>query len=775
MAPDTAAKDRAAGSAAGAGMSVRELRLRLDDALRGHSEVQRALRDNQDTIRVLEATITSLQDRCARLEAERDRALRQARSVTAAERDLEAFGATLARAEQRLELAFRDRGAAEVLLTTVRHRAESHRRELQALHQGASVAPGPEESSGGAEEPPGEPDAAPHRPPQQWEYELLLEAVDDRRATRCERLAEVRQRMGIVEPADVLAGSARVVEGSVRVVRRDGAGDGPDDSPAGAGAVAATEAGGTEAEAPPSPPSASPASSRAGRLWRTVSARVVAGSVLPFRRGPDGDGRTAGGGRRGPGRPGGLRAVRAGRLRELSVVVLLGLTITTAAPPTQAPPSSDTDTTDTGTATETGKVRDTEPAPALLWKDGLALGAGLGPATAGTQFVLDDDAVQAVDTTTGATRWSEPAPEAGGGSLTADATTLYVTDDLATVQARDSSTGARRWTRDLSDVLPDAGGGAALTAGMDEPVRSDTVPDTLYVTMWRWYSWTITTQGSHTGSGSRRGGVRVASDVRPALCVTSSVCRSDTRHGFPTFIGGYVTAALDTRTGTVRWHTGGRFLAEAGTLCLTTSDEGTQGVDCRTGVPRWGIDTDCESAVSDERHTLAACLADGQVHGIDPADGEELWRAGPFPGPLSDPAVSNGLVRFTAADGRLYAVDLSAGGLRWSEPAGRAKSVPVPDRDLVHVAGDDGRLYAFDSATGTRVWSAPAGGSITAGPQVQGDTVYVGAEDGRVYALDRADGTRRWSAAAGGGAVTGLHAASGHVTTLTDRHIVHLR
>ncbi|MFJ1974158.1 hypothetical protein ACIO93_36660 [Streptomyces sp. NPDC087903] len=170
-------KDRAAGpvSGAGAGLSVRELQSRLEEALRGRIEVQQTLLDNQSTIRVLEATITSLEDRCAQLEAERDRAVRQARSAEAAEQDLDAFGKMLARAEQRLKLAFQDRGSAEVLLADVRRRAESHQRDLQALRTGPPPGPGIEENRGGSE-PDGAPDTAPdaHRRPQRWEYELQL-------------------------------------------------------------------------------------------------------------------------------------------------------------------------------------------------------------------------------------------------------------------------------------------------------------------------------------------------------------------------------------------------------------------------------------------------------------------------------------------------------------------------------------------------------------------------------------------------------------------------
>ncbi len=740
-------------------LQLRELQLRLDEARRGHIEVQQVLLDNKDTIRVLEATIISLEDRCAQLEAERDRALRQARSVAAVERDLEAFGKVLARTEQRLELALQDRGSAEVLLVDVRRRAEGYRHELQALQQagpaGTGAEPRPEGAAGDGQEKTQArtaPDA--RRQPQQWEYELLLETVDDSRQTQRESLTGVRQRMDIAAPLEQAVRRADVLAGTVTVVHphdMDNV-DNPPDRGAQASAGGSEETSGADDSSPRPLPDREP-------WWRRRPGLITAATTsAPAFHPGRAQRRTASRRLRGKET---ARGAAPRWLPGLAAVMLIGLSATTSAPPLAAS-SADGDKPESSPS-----VKNSEPVPPEQWTTALAPFATLGPISGRTQFVQDSKNLRAINTTTGRTLWSKPAPGTTGGTMAFGDDTLYATDDSTTIQARNGTTGALRWSRNLSSLLPAAAEPArrSFISDMSEPKPSHTTSDVVFVSFWRSQLPAPLPQETAAEPGI----VPSVSRALPAMCVTYG-CASGTPQSFISAPFDEVTAAVSTRTGAVIWQTGGEFLAQAGQTCLVSDADGTRGVDCGTGTVHWSIDSDCDAAVVTDAGTAAVCTAHGFVYRINVDSGRQVWESSAVPTPQGPPQAAHETIYLTNGDGRLYALDQVTGETRWSAAAGRSTSSPVPDQSQVYVAGADGRLYAFDGATGARDWSAPAGGHITTEPRVSGGSVYVGAQDGRVYALNRTTGERRWSASAGGGAVEALHTSGGRVTTLTEQN-----
>ncbi|WP_268267451.1 outer membrane protein assembly factor BamB family protein [Streptomyces coriariae] len=715
-----AAKDRAVVSG-GAGLSVRELQIRLDDARRGHIEVQQALMDNQSTVRVLEATITSLEERCARLEAERDQALGQAQSVAAVQRDLEGFTRTLAQAEERLELAFRDRASAEVLLADVRRQAQSYRRALHALNQNAPS--GADQHNTASDEASGDEPrtTADH---QQWEYEALLETVDNRRTARHKQLAGVRRRLGIQAPEAPNDEPATVIEGAVWVVQAPGL-DNPDNAPTShQSKLEAPEddthahgrpAAGSETAAavPPSQVSASPKRRLTGRRARRTPGRPAgAPGSLPGSR----DDTAAHDVERGrmPWTQRGVRALRNRRLRAAATVLLLALTVTTAAPPPRTPPASQ------DRHAERHPVTAAEQAPPVRWTATFSYSTNRDAVTSDTFFLQDSDTIRAVDIATGTTRWSEPSPVvdiARRGPMAADDHAVYPTQDDAVVQARDSSTGSFKWERNLSNLRPTSADPDLF--GVVSATLNRTA-DVLYISLWA--GWTER-----------------------------------------------VTAALSTRTGAVLWHTESELLTEIGATCLMSSDKGTQGVDCRSGVSRWEVGQRSETAVTTGTATIAVCDTEGRIRSFNAVTGRQLWQtAGPYPNPLTTLQGANGLIYFTDYNGRLYALDAATGTPRWSAPTDLTRKTPAIDRDHVYATGLDKHLYAFDATTGARVWAAPTGDYITADPQVVGNTVYAGGRDGRLHAINRTTGTHRWTTPTSDAAITYLHATPDHITTLTN-------
>jgi outer membrane protein assembly factor BamB len=62
----------------------------------------------------------------------------------------------------------------------------------------------------------------------------------------------------------------------------------------------------------------------------------------------------------------------------------------------------------------------------------------------------------------------------------------------------------------------------------------------------------------------------------------------------------------------------------------------------------------------------------------------------------------------------------------------------------VFVGSDDGKIYALALDTGAVRWSFATGGPVEASPLVRGGIVYVGSSDATFYALDAATGAVRW-------------------------------
>ncbi|MET8168163.1 PQQ-binding-like beta-propeller repeat protein [Streptomyces sp. NPDC005329] len=725
-----AVKDRAVASG-GAGLSVRELQIRLDDARRGHIEVQHALLDNQNTIRVLEATITSLEERCTRLEAERDQAVERARSVSAVEQDLAAFTETLAQAETRLKLAFSDRTSAEVLLADVRRQAENYRSALHLLDQGTPADTGQHDTDSDEPSGDGPRTTADHQQPQQWEYAVLLETVDNRRTARHKQLAGVRRRMRIQAPESPDGESANVIEGEAWVVHTPGL-DNPDNAPtsykpppeeleAAPGNTAGkhrswagtgNSGSATAACMHPSPRPASPTRRLTGRRARRAPGRQAgAPGTVPGR----GDGMASDGVERGrmPWTRWNIRAPRDPRLRATATVLLLALTVTTAAPPPRTPPASH------DRHAGTRHVTAVEHVPPLRWTATFPYGTHLAAVNSDTFFLRDHETIRAVDITTGTTRWREPLPvvDPAMRGTTADQHAVYAAQDDSIVQARDTGTGSLKWQRNLSNLRPASTDPELFNALSATLSRTS---DVLYVVFW-------------TGSAKQ------------------------------------VTAALSAHTGAVLWHTESAFLLEIGTTCLTVSDEETQGIDCLSGIPRWKVDQKFETAVATGTATIAVWDTEGRIRSFNAVTGRQLWQtAVTYRMWLPTMRSANGLIYFTDHFGPLYALDTATGAPRWSAPAEFTRKTPAIDRDHVYATGSDGRLCAFNATTGARVWSTFTGDYITADPQVVGNTVFIGGKDGRLHAINRTDGTDRWSTPAGDAAITYLHATPDHVTTLTD-------
>lgn len=151
--------------------------------------------------------------------------------------------------------------------------------------------------------------------------------------------------------------------------------------------------------------------------------------------------------------------------------------------------------------------------------------------------------------------------------------------------------------------------------------------------------------------------------------------------------------------------------------------------------------------------------ADGRIFGLDAKDGKRKWyyqRSTPaltVRSPVGI-SISGGVAYAGFAGGKLVAINLDSGAVRWEAtvalPRGTTElervtdviGVPaVSEREVCAVAYQ-GRVGCFDRATGQAVWGRPM--SSTSGLSLDARYVFVSDDKGAVHALDRIGGTSVW-------------------------------
>jgi outer membrane protein assembly factor BamB len=152
----------------------------------------------------------------------------------------------------------------------------------------------------------------------------------------------------------------------------------------------------------------------------------------------------------------------------------------------------------------------------------------------------------------------------------------------------------------------------------------------------------------------------------------------------------------------------------------------------------------------------------GEVFGLDPSTGQDLWSRDLGLPIRSSPTAANGRVYIVTVNNEVHCLDIETGEVVWdfrrySDDAGvLANTSPAVDAGVVVVPYRSGELLAFDAATGKPLWgdaltrtgrqSAVAAINDIAGrPAIAGGTVYAVSHSGRLVAIDLKTGGRRWA------------------------------
>lgn len=112
-------------------------------------------------------------------------------------------------------------------------------------------------------------------------------------------------------------------------------------------------------------------------------------------------------------------------------------------------------------------------------------------------------------------------------------------------------------------------------------------------------------------------------------------------------------------------------------------------------------------------------------------------------GPLyASPVIAHGILYIGSTDGKLYALDAKAWGIKWVFDAGEAiRYSATVFGDRVYFSARNNKVYALAAKTGEKLWEFKSKNWMDAPPLVADNTVYVGAFPSRIYLLNAQTGT----------------------------------
>jgi outer membrane protein assembly factor BamB len=142
----------------------------------------------------------------------------------------------------------------------------------------------------------------------------------------------------------------------------------------------------------------------------------------------------------------------------------------------------------------------------------------------------------------------------------------------------------------------------------------------------------------------------------------------------------------------------------------------------------------------------------GEVHSLNPANGEHIWVYPPkgegyIAAVVGNQAVAHNAVYVSSSDGRVYALGTTNGKLKWktdSPLADRLWTSPSIVGDSLYVSTFDGHIYALSAETGEVGWSFESQAGFASSPEIYDDTIFVGSFDRRLYAVRIGSDVLQW-------------------------------
>src|SRR6266542_3347905 len=216
----------------------------------------------------------------------------------------------------------------------------------------------------------------------------------------------------------------------------------------------------------------------------------------------------------------------------------------------------------------------------------------------------------------------------------------------------------------------------------------------------------------------------------------------------------------------VKWRTniGGGCFASASVVDgkLYTADTGSangklHALDAATGQELWTFPSD---ALPGDHAWTSPPVANGVVYfgvnrpipvvyAVNATTGQEIWHhTGPVANIVSSPALESDRIYVAFTDGTIRALDATNGQVSWrvTHPGG-AYSSPAVAGGRLYIAIHNSGLLALDANTGSELWLAPMPGPQWSSPAVENGRVFVGSrDDHKLYAFDAVTGNTLWTA-----------------------------
>jgi outer membrane protein assembly factor BamB len=187
-------------------------------------------------------------------------------------------------------------------------------------------------------------------------------------------------------------------------------------------------------------------------------------------------------------------------------------------------------------------------------------------------------------------------------------------------------------------------------------------------------------------------------------------------------------------------------LAAADGLVVGAQDTRAWAVDATTGDPRWEQEMDATLIVA-LASTAAGfvCLTDrNEAALLAQTDGHVLWRQSLGAKPQTLATMAGEEVWVGLEDGRVLALRLQSGLLKWTGRVPGAVLALTPLADRLLASSADRVLSSMSLRDGKVNWRWRTGGDLVGAPAADARQVYVVARDNMLRALDRRNGTLRW-------------------------------
>jgi len=145
---------------------------------------------------------------------------------------------------------------------------------------------------------------------------------------------------------------------------------------------------------------------------------------------------------------------------------------------------------------------------------------------------------------------------------------------------------------------------------------------------------------------------------------------------------------------------------------------------------------------------VMAAFSEGEIHCLRINDGSTVWPV-PLRRPqrfVSPAAVASGTVIICADYGKVYAVRLTDGEMRWeTEAEGPLCGTPLIADRTVYIASKTGKIYAFAIEDGSRRFVTDTGAALGGQPALCNGVVVAAGSHGSIVGLDPASGKQLWN------------------------------